>query len=396
MSTKRNAKGMGTIRQRQDGRWEARYTLGRDPWTGKQIQKSLYGKSRKEAQQKLLRTMIAIEDGFYSPPCRMTLGEWLDIWLAEYAGGLKTLTMTTYEGQIQNRLKPSLGAVRLSELSAAQIQRFYNLLLNGSTKVDKLAPKTIKNIHGILHKALKQAVELGYLKVNPSDACKLPRVAKAEIKPLNEAQIGAFLQTIKGHPLEKLFIVALFTGMRQGEVLGLAWDCIDFDRGSLLIKKQLIKERTVGGQYLLAPLKNDKMRRITPAPSVMQALQGQKRTQEKWRAQAGEQWENSGLVFTNQHGRHLVHSTVYRNFKNIVKQIGIPQARFHDLRHSYAVAALRAGDDVKTVQETLGHYTAAFTLDVYGHVSEQMRWESAQRMEGFIQSVRQMPENQLS
>ena len=262
--------------------------------------------------------------------------------------------------------------------------------------MDKLAPKTIKNIHGILHKALKQAVELGYLKVNPSDACKLPRVAKAEIKPLNEAQIGAFLQTIKGHPLEKLFIVALFTGMRQGEVLGLTWDCIDFDRGSLLIKKQLIKERTVGGQYLLAPLKNDKMRRITPAPSVMQALQGQKRTQEKWRAQAGEQWENSGLVFTNQHGRHLVHSTVYRNFKNIVKQIGIPQARFHDLRHSYAVAALRAGDDVKTVQETLGHYTAAFTLDVYGHVSEQMRWESAQRMEGFIQSVRQMPENQLS
>ena len=396
MSANRNAKGMGTIRQRQDGRWEARYTLGRDPGTGKQIQKSIYGKSRKEAQQKLIRTMIAIEDGLYAPPSKLTLGVWLDIWLAEYTGGLKPLTRSTYEGQIKNRIKPCLGAVHLSELRAAQIQQFYNTLYNGSARISKLAPKTIKNIHGVLHKALKQAVELGYIKINPSDICKLPRVPRAEIKPLNEEQISDFLQAIKGHPLERLFLVTLFTGMRQGEVLGLTWDCVDFSRGNLLIKKQLIKERKAGGKYLFAPLKNDKTRRITPAPSIMQVLLKQKEAQKIWQAQAGCEWEDSGLVFTNEYGRYLTHITVYRNFKAIMAQIGSPQTRFHDLRHSYAVAALRSGDDVKTVQETLGHYTAAFTLDVYGHVSEQMRWESAQRMESFIQNLRGQSEHRIS
>lgn len=396
MSANRNAKGMGTIRQRQDGRWEARYTLGRDPGTGKQIQKSIYGKSRKEAQQKLIRTMIAIEDGLYTPPSKLTLGEWLDIWLAEYTGGLKPLTRSTYEGQIKNRIKPCLGAVHLSELKTAQIQQFYNTLYNGSTKMGKLAPKTIKNIHGVLHKALKQAVELGYIKINPSDICQLPRVPKAEIKPLNEEQISDFLQAIKGHPLERLFLVTLFTGMRQGEVLGLTWDCVDFNRGCILIKKQLIKERKAGGKYLFASLKNDKTRRITPAPSIMEVLLKQKEGQNIWQAQAGCEWEDSGLVFTNEYGRYLTHITVYRNFKAIMAQIGSPQTRFHDLRHSYAVAALRSGDDVKTVQETLGHYTAAFTLDVYGHVSEQMRWESAQRMENFIQNLRGQSEHRIS
>ena len=306
------------------------------------------------------------------------------------------MTRSTYEGQIKNRIKPCLGAVHLSELKTAQIQQFYNTLYNGSTKMGKLAPKTIKNIHGVLHKALKQAVELGYIKINPSDICQLPRVPKAEIKPLNEEQISDFLQAIKGHPLERLFLVTLFTGMRQGEVLGLTWDCVDFNRGCILIKKQLIKERKAGGKYLFASLKNDKTRRITPAPSIMEVLLKQKEGQNIWQAQAGCEWEDSGLVFTNEYGRYLTHITVYRNFKAIMAQIGSPQTRFHDLRHSYAVAALRSGDDVKTVQETLGHYTAAFTLDVYGHVSEQMRWESAQRMENFIQNLRGQSEHRIS
>lgn len=320
----------------------------------------------------------------------------MDIWLAEYSGGLKTLTRSTYEGQIKNRINPALGAVRLNELKAAQIQQFYNSLRQDSGKYGKLAPKTIKNIHGVLHKALKQAVDLGYIKINPSDICKLPRVPKAEIKPLNEKQIHDFLQAIAGQPFERLFIVTLFTGMRQGEVLGLTWDCVDFNRGSLLIKQQLIREKKTGGKYLLASLKNDKARQITPAPSVMRVLLKQQQMQKIWQAAAGAQWQDSGLVFTNEYGGHLTHITIYRHFKKTVSQIGCPQTRFHDLRHSYAVAALRSGDDVKTVQETLGHYTAAFTLDVYGHVSEQMRWESAQRMESFIQNVRELPEHQFN
>lgn len=385
MTDKRNAKGMGTIRLRQDGRWEARYTLGRHPGTGKQIQKSLYAKSRAEAQRKLMQTTLSLLQGAWQPPCKLTLGQWLDSWLAEYSSGLKPLTLAAYQGQINNRLKPLLGAVRLNELDAAQIQRFYNLL---SSSAAPLAPKTIKNIHGILHRALRQAVELGYLHVNPADSCQLPRAARAEIRPLDEEQISAFLRAISGHRWENLFAIALFTGIRQGEALGLTWDCVDFSRGGLLIRQQLIKERTPGGGYSFAPLKNDRTRWLTPAPSVMELLRRQKLLQDSWREQAGTAWQESGLVFTNAQGGHLVHCTVYRQFKSIARQIGLPQARFHDLRHSYAAACLRAGDDIKTVQEHLGHHSAAFTLDIYGHVSAQMHRESARRMERFIESVR--------
>ena len=384
----RNAHGAGTIRQRSDGRWEARYTVGRDPGTGKQIQKSVYGKTQKEVRQKLQQAIVAIDEGVYMEPSRLTVGAWVDLWLEEYNSDIKPLTKSAYEAHIRNNIKPALGAVKLSALNATHVQKLYNTLHKGTDKRPPLSPKTIKNLHGVLHKALKQAVELGYIKFNPSDACKLPRVERVEIKPLDEDQISVFLQAIQGHKYEYVYLVDLFTGMREGEILGLTWDCVDFKEGSIFICKQLIKEKKKGGAFLFAPLKNDKTRRITPAPFVMRALQEQRRVQAEWQIKAGPLWENSGLVFTNELGGHLVHGTVYNNFKRIVQSIGIPEARFHDLRHSYAVAALQSGDDVKTVQEALGHHTAAFTLDVYGHVSERMKRDSAERMEGFIMGLK--------
>jgi len=230
---------------------------------------------------------------------------------------------------------------------------------------------------------------LGYIKFNPSEACTLPRVVKKEIQPLEKTEIAAFLDAVKGHRFETIYTVTLFTGMRQGEVLGLTWNCIDFDNGVILINKQLQKEKQKGGKYYLAPLKNDKTRRIAPAQYVMRLLREHRQTQLEMRLRAGQAWENKNdLVFTNELGGNLVHVTVYKNFKKIVEGIGIPDARFHDLRHSYAVAALSSGDDVKTVQENLGHHTAAFTLDVYGHVSEKMKRESAERMDAFINGIK--------
>ncbi len=236
-----------------------------------------------------------------------------------------------------------------------------------------------------MHRALSQAVEIGYIKFNPASACKLPRVEKSEIKPLEEAQIAAFIQAIKGHQFETLYLVDVFTGMRQGEILGLTWDCVDFQGGTILISKQL---QRVKGEYVFVSLKNDKARRISPAPSIMKALYDHRQAQIEQRFKAGAAWENTNLVFTNELGRHLTHITVYSHFKRIAASIGVPEARFHDLRHTYAVAALQAGDDVKTVQETLGHHTASFTLDVYGHVSERMKKESAERMESFINGIK--------
>lgn len=388
------AAGTGTIRKKTVTRsgkeytyWEARYSAGKDPGTGKQIQRSITGKTQKEVAQKLKAATASIDAGTYTAPSKMTVGEWLDIWSRDYLGGVKPHTVASYTGNIKNHIKPALGAVKLEALSAHTVQGFYNKLGEGHNGKHGLSPKTVKNVHGVLHKALQQAVAIGYIRFNPTDACTLPRMQKREIKPLDEEQSKSFLKAIQGHRMEDLFTVTLFTGMREGEVLGLTWDNVDFDRGTIFINKQLQREKKKGGRYIFAPLKNDKARTITPAPWVMQLLRAHRGRQNEQRLGAGKLWENSRLVFTDELGRHLAIHTVYKEFKAVVASIGCPDARFHDLRHSYAVAAIRSGDDIKTVQGNLGHATAAFTLDVYGHVTDQMKKESAARMEGYIKGV---------
>ena len=391
---RKSAAGTGTIRKKTVVRggkeysyWEARYTAGYDPGTGKQIQRSITGKTQKEVAKRLKEATAAIDAGTYTAPNKMTVGQWLDIWAAEYLGNVKPLTVNSYNTAIQTHIKPSLGAIKLEALDAHTIQAFYNSLSEAAEGREALSPKTIKNIHGVLHKALQQAVANGYIRFNPADACVLPRIVKKEIKPLDEGQITAFLKAIKGNKYEGLFAVTLFTGMREGEVLGLTWDCVDLDKGTILVNKQLQLIRGTNGEYCLTPTKNSKGRTITIAPFVVSTLKHDQRTQLENRLRYGECWENSGFVFTNELGQHLAHVTVYKNFKKVMEEIGSPETRFHDLRHSYAVASIKSGDDIKTVQENLGHATASFTLDVYGHVTEQMKQDSAARMEQFIKTV---------
>ncbi len=379
----RNAQGAGTIRRRKNGKWEGRYTLGRDPGTGKQIQKSVYGDTQAEVLKKLRQVNADIDKGIYTEPVKLTVGAWMDIWIRDYLGSVKPFTVRSYSDHVKNHIKPCLGAVSLQKLTAHEIQNFYNEKLKSG-----LSPKTIKNLHGVLHSSLKQAVLTGYLRSNPTEACKLPRIEKKEISIMSEEELGAFLQEIKGHKFENLYFTTLFTGMRQGEIMGLTWDCVDFENGVILINKQLQKEKKIGGEYILAPLKNDKSRKVTPADSVMKVLRKQQKEQIENQLKAGSLWNNkNNLVFTNEVGEHLAHFTVYKHFKKIVKKLGLDYIRFHDLRHSYAVASLQSGDDVKTVQENLGHHTAAFTLDVYGGVTENMKKKSAQRMDNFIKSI---------
>ena len=239
----------------------------------------------------------------------------------------------------------------------------------------------------MLHKALKQSVLIGYLRTNPTEACILPRIIRKEIHPLEEDQVAVFLREVQGHPHEYLYKIALFTGLREGEVLGLGWEHIDFQAGTLTVKRQLRREQKKGGEYYFSPPKNNKSRCLTLAPSVIQLFRLQKLEQNSMRMEAGDAWEEHDLIFTNQTGGYLSYRTVYDCFKRIVRNIGAPATRFHDLRHTFAVASIKSGDDVKTVQENLGHATAAFTLDVYGHFTDDMRSVSAQRMEGFITNV---------
>lgn len=379
----------GTIRKKTVTRggksysyWEARATVGYDPGTGKQIQKSVTGKTQREVSQKLTELLKSVNDNSYTPTDKRTVSSWLDAWSVEYLGGVKPRTADSYKSMIERHINPALGALRLVDLRGEDVQRFYNRL-----QKDGLSPKTIKNIHGTLHKALQQAVKNRYITFNPSDSCELPKAEKAELKPLDDDQIGQFLRAVKGHRHEDLFVVTLFTGMRQGEVCGLMWDCVDLEAGTILVKRQLQSPRKKGDGYYLASTKNGKGRSLTVAPFVVAALRRVKVAQLENRLKYGEVWEDTGFVFTNEIGQHLRPKGVYDEFKRVVEKMGCPGFRFHDLRHSYAVASLRSGDDIKTVQENLGHATAAFTLNTYAHVTEQMKRDSAARMEQFIKAV---------
>lgn len=383
--TTRNAQGGGTIRQRKDGTWEARFTLGRDPGTGKQIQRSIYGKTQKEVRQKLQQTTTAIDEGTYVTPSKLTVEQWLNAWLEDFCVDVKPRTLDKYRSTVKVRLVPHLGKIKLCDLSAHHIQHVYNNLLRGADGFRQLSTKSIRDTHGTLHRALQQAVELDYIKINPSDRCKLPRIEKTDIKPMESQQIGAFLRELKGNRYERLFTVDLFTGLRMGEILALSWDCIDFDKGTLRIYRQL---HQVQGKYFYGSLKNDKPRQLTVAPSVLEVLKEQRAQQRLWKLAAGAIWENGeDLVFTDEIGRHLSPNSVRAALHRITEKIGIEGFRFHDLRHSYAVASLQAGDDLKTLQSNLGHHTAAFTMEVYGHCTDEMQQASASRMERFINGV---------
>lgn len=401
-SNTRAAQGSGTIRQRKDGRWEARYVVGHDPETGKLIRRSVYGATQKEVRQKLTSIVAALDDGTYQAPNKITVGEWLDIWIKEYVGDVKPLTLVSYQGIIDHKLKPNLGAIKLNALTAPIIQQLYNKLLEGSAKASPLSAKTVKNVHGVLHSALKQAVLVDYIRSNPADAVKVPRAPKAELSIMEGEDIARFLKVIQGTRFETLFLIDLFTGLRRGELLGLTWDCIDFKRRRITVKRQLQFERGKNARFYLNSPKNGKGRVLAIPPTVLQLFTTQRRRQAEWRLRNGPIWIEDGdvytdascqkrepvqLVFTDEQGKHIMPDVVYHAFKKAVAQIGKPELRFHDLRHAYAVASIQAGDDVKIVQHNLGHATAAFTLDVYAAAWDSMKDASADRMEGFIQSI---------
>ena len=334
------AQGTGTIRKKTITKadktytyWEARYTAGVDPGTGKQIQRSISGKTQKEVAQKLKQVTASIDSGTYIEPSKMTVGAWLDIWTAEYMGSVKPRTGALYKDTIRLYLKPALASVKLEALNTPTLQSLYNKLGEDKDGKPGLSAKTVKNVHGIIHKALQQAVKVGYIRFNPADSCTLPRVVKKEIKPLDNDAIGLFMEAIHGHQYEGLFIVTLFTGLREGEVLGLTWDNINFDKGTLTVNKQLQKIVGQTDGYNLVPTKNNKSRVITPANYVMKILQQQRIKQAEWKLKAGELWAAGGYVFTDELGYFHRPHTVYHNFKRIVAGIGYPEARFHDLSY---------------------------------------------------------------
>lgn len=415
-TTGRAAQGAGSIRKKtviRNGEeytyWEARVTVGKDPGTGKQIRRSFSGKTQKEVREKMQAAAVAVNENDYFEPSKVTVSQWLDMWLDEYCGGVKYRTAKHYRAQCDTHIKPALGATKLSKLTTPQIQAFYNELgrtgqtvtrkdkETGKISVTKepLSTKSIKNVHCILSKALNTAIEVGYIKDNPASRAKLPKVEKKEINPLTDEQVKAFIKALDSEEYAALYKVIIFTGLRESEAIGLTWDCVDFEKGVLKINKQLQKRPIKDGGYTFAPLKNDKTRMLTVPPFVLNVLIARRSQQLQERFEAGDLWkgyqntkeQKTALVFTTATGEPINPKVVYLHYKKIAAQIDAPESRVHDLRHTYAVLSLQNGDDVKTVQGNLGHATAAFTLDVYGHVSEKMKEDSAARMQTYIENM---------
>lgn len=383
---KRSAQGAGSIRKRPDGKWEARFTYKDE--LGQTKRKSVYGKTQTEVRKKMTAALKAVDDGTYAEQKRYTVEQWLELWLDTYCNDLKPSTLSGYKSKIRTRILPNIGKVQISALTNVQVQKFYNKLEKGYGDCKPLSAKSIQNIHGILHKALDQAVAAHIIPSNPCNHVKLPKLKKPELKPIMDDDVTRFLAAIKGDRFERLFIVDLFSGLRQSELLGLQWEDIDFDKGEITVRRQLQKDYSSRGYLFLDDTKNGKQRVVAIAPTVVRVLMAQKTSQMEWRMRAGADWKNErNLVFTDEQGNHLKHRTIVNHFKRIVSSIGLDSTRFHDLRHSYAVNALQMGDNVKSVQEQLGHYSAAFTMDTYAAVSNTMRKESQDKMEMLIKTV---------
>lgn len=372
----KRANGEGSYREiKKDKLYQGRIMIDGHTYT-------CYGKTRDEVRRRIMSIRTSADTGCLPEPTKLTVREWLLVWLDTYCM-VKDSSRKKYVSVMRNHLFPAIGDVPLQKLTTQHVQRMYNRLLR-----DGKSPKTIKDIHGILHKPLEKAVRLGYLQRNVCDACDLPKVEKKEMRPLIDSEIPQFLQAIKGTRYEALFYVAMFTGMRQGELIGLTWDCINFERGTIRLYQQLQSIKQKGDQYAFGSLKNGQARTIEPAAAVMDVLRKVKTQQLEWQQRCGDMWDNPhGLVFTNEIGGHLCHYTVFKHFKKVVKGIGLKEVRFHDLRHTFAVLSLENGADMKTVSATMGHATVAFTMDKYGHVSNNMRTENARRMQRFIDSL---------
>ena len=210
------------------------------------------------------------------------------------------------------------------------------------------------------------------------------------MRPLEDEEVAVFLKLAKEDLLYPLYYIALFTGMRQSELMGLTWDCINFRKGTIHITKQLLRINAFQhkGEYHFVPTKTNKQRIIEPAYQVMEMLREVQKRQTEWKEQCGDAWKGEDdLVFTNPDGTHLSNSNVYRHFKRIMKQMSLNEVRFHDLRHTYAVLALQNGIVIKTVSASLGHYSVAFTMDKYGHVSNTMRKMASEKIGYYIEGL---------
>ena len=359
--------GEGSITRRKGGGWSAQYVV----YTSEgRKRRTLYGKTRAEVAAKLSKALADREGGLVFDAGNLTVGEYLDRWLKDSVRGtVRISTFERHEQIIRAHLMPSFGRMKLKALTPAHVRSLHREKLDAG-----LAPATVRKIHSTLHKALSQAVADGLIPRNAADV-KAPRPAPEEMRPLSEAEARTFLDAAResGDRFEPLYVLAITTGLRRGELLGLRWDDADLSeaRGTLRVGRALVRE---GGRYILGETKTKRgRRRVNLTPRTVTALKAHRKRQLEERVRLAGLYEDHGLIFASENGTPLnPENLVKRSFKPLLKRAGLPEIRFHDLRHTCATLLLSRSVHPKMVQELLGHATIAMTLDTYSHYLPSM------------------------
>jgi integrase len=354
VSNRRRGSGEGSIYRRKDGRWVGQYEVG-----GKR--RYVYGKTRKEVAGKLTKAMADRDAGMSFDAGSLRVGDYLDRWLDSIRDTLRRRTWIRHEEVVRLHLKPSLGAIKLDRVNPLQIQSLYRAKLDSG-----LSPRTVRIIHTTLYKALKQAVKWTLLPRNVADCVDPPKVPRREIRPLSEEQVKRLLKAAEGDKLEALYVLAITTGMRSGELLGLQWKDLDLPAGIVQVR------RSVFNGQIEAPKSAKGNRSIKLTGTSIRALREHERTSE---------W-----VFCTNVGTTIsVHNLHNRSWKPLLLRAALPHnTRFHDLRHTCATLLLTKGVHPKIVQEMLGHSSITITLDTYSHVLPNMQEKAVEAMEDIL------------
>jgi integrase len=363
--SKKRGNGEGSIYRRKDGRWVGQYTIYTA--TGPKY-RYLYGKTRAAVAEKLTKAMADRNGGLMFDAGNLTVGEYLDSWLSDSVRGtVRSSTFERHEGIIRLHIKPSLGRVWLKKLTPAHVRGLHREKLDAG-----LAPATVGKIHSTLHKALSQAVSDGIVPRNAADV-KAPRPTPEEMRPLSETEVRAFLDVAResGDRFEALYVLAITTGLRRGELLGLRWDDVSMERSTLRVGRALVRE---GGRHTLGETKTRRGRRqINLTPRTVSTLKAHRKKQLEEKIKLTGLYKDHGLIFATRVGTPInPENLVNRSFKPLLERASLPEIRFHDLRHTCATLLLGRGVHPKLVQELLGHATIAMTLDTYSHYMPSM------------------------
>lgn len=350
--------------------------IGRDPVTKKRKRKRVSGfESERKARKAMIDMMADINKGGYVEPTNKRFNEYLDDWLAHKKNRVAYSTYLHYEGYIKNHIKPALGDNKVQDLKPLQIQLFYDSLLDAGT----LSERSIHHIHRIISNALNLGVRLGEIQRNVATAVDPVPVKKKELEYWDIDDVNKFIDSARGHMHFIAFYLAIFTGMRQGEILGLKWDAIDFDNKTIHVHRAIKRKN---GGYELKDLKNDSSyRSISMSESLLFELKKHKNKQNEHKLKTGEDYDDQGFVVATALGTFVLPTNIGRTFRLLIAKLEVKKIRFHDLRHTHASLLFKQNVHPKIVQERLGHSTIQITLDTYSHMLPNMQEAAAQKLD---------------